>query len=114
VCTAHPLITITVAEEVTRTIRGRDRLERVELPGVEVWLLWEDGADHAVTGFHPARGLGYADFAVTPGQIYNLYLEAPIGIPIASLNVRRCVGADGETAWTGWGVLVLKQEGGDR
>lgn len=114
VCTAHPLITVTVAEEITRTVRGDKRLERVGLPGVEVWLLWEEGADHAVTGFRPNLGLGYADFEVVPEQTYNLYLEAPIGIPIASLNVRRCMNADGALAWTGWGLLVLKQEGGDR
>jgi hypothetical protein len=108
------LITVTVAEEITRTVRGDKRLERVGLPGVEVWLLWEEGADHAVTGFRPNLGLGYADFEVVPEQTYNLYLEAPIGIPIASLNVRRCMNADGALAWTGWGLLVLKQEGGDR
>ncbi len=112
-CTARPLITITVAEEITQTVRGRERLERVGLPGVQIWLLWEDGADHAVTGFRPTQGLGYADFEVMPEQTYNLYIEAPIGIPMASLNVRRCMNADGELAWTGWGLLVLKQEGGD-
>ncbi len=103
-----------MAEDITRTVGGRDRLERVERPGVRVWLLWEEGADQAVTGFRPAQGLGYADFDIAPEQTYNLYLEAPIGIPIASLDVRRCVNADGELAWTGWGLLVLKQESKNR
>jgi len=107
-CVAQPLIAITVAEEVTTTVRGRERREKVMLPGVEVWLLWSDGADHAVTGFKPERNLGYVDFAVEPESVYNIYLGIPTGLPIASLSVGRCV-EEGRVGWTGWALTVLKQ-----
>ncbi len=107
-CKTRPVITLTVVREVTQTVRGREQLEQVGVPGLEVWLLWDDGADHAITGLRPDEGLGYADFAVEPERTYNLYLASPMGVPVASLHVRPCTGTE-QGAWMGWSLLILQQ-----
>ncbi|MBN1262248.1 MAG: hypothetical protein JXB35_16335 [Anaerolineae bacterium] len=110
-CAPEPRIAVSVTQEVTVTVRGREQWEIQGLPGVEVWLLWTEGADRAVTGLRPGMGLGYADFLVEPGQTYNLYIESPTGAPVAVVNTGDC-GAGEEDAWTSW-LVILKVTGGE-
>lgn len=110
-CLPEPRIAVSITQEVTVTVQGSEQLERQGLPGVEVWLLWADGADRAVTGLRPAQGLGYADFAIEPGETYNLYLDSPTGAPIATLLVQPCTGGEGHV-WSSWLLILQSTRGG--
>lgn len=46
----------------------------IELPGVAVEVLWNNGQERQVfyTGLKPVRGQGYADFTMTPNQSYRV------------------------------------------
>jgi len=107
-CATEPSIAVSL--EVSRTIkvRGREEQEIVGLPMREIWLLWDDGADRAITGFRPDLGLGYADFVVVPGRSYNLYIDSPYGRPVLAVQVEPCPPDEG----TGWvsRYLVLRDE----
>jgi len=103
-CLPEPRIAISLTQAVTVTTRGREQLEMQAIPGIEVWLLWEEGADRAVTGLRPAAGLGYADFAVAPGA-YNFYVGAPTGVPLASLRIEPCTSSE-EASWSSWTLYV--------
>ena len=89
-------------------VRGRPVQEQVGLPMHEVWLIWDDGADRAITGLRPEKGEGYADFDVEPGRSYNLYVDTPSGQPILTVQVEPCPPDEG----TGWvsRSLVLWEE----
>ena len=59
------------------------------LPGVEVLVQWDNGADHFFTGFKPAQGLDYGDFAMDEGVSYTVNLAE--GSPEASgLRIEPC------------------------
>lgn len=59
------------------------------LPGVEVLVRWEDGADHFFTGFIPAEGPGYGDFTMSPGVSYSVALAD--GSPeVSGLRIEPC------------------------
>ena len=66
-----------------------------QLPGVEVLVTWEGGADHFFTGFKPALGAGYGDFEMEPGVSYMVQLAD--GSPeISGLRIEPCEdGSDG-------------------
>lgn len=106
-CLPEPHIAVSLTQNITITVRGREQRQVVGLPGREVWLLWPGGADRAFTGLRPAQGLGYADFVVEPQQSYNLYIETPTGAPLATLQVAPCVTAEGENGWSAW-LVILK------
>ncbi len=72
-CEPQPRIAITVTQRITVGTGRRAHQEEVGLPGLTLWLLWDGGADRAVTGFSPRGGAGYADFSVEGGRNYNLY-----------------------------------------
>jgi hypothetical protein len=80
------------------------------LPGEEVWLLWDEAADRAVTGMRPALGLGYADFEVTPGRTYKMYIGSATGAPLVTLPVGPCPLArnDRASGWTSYHLHVIR------
>lgn len=95
-CEPEPRIAVSLELSRTITVRGRERVEIVGLPNRQLWLIWETGADRAITGFRLENGLGYADFVVEPGYTYNLYIDSPSGLPILTVQVEPCVtGAEG-------------------
>ncbi len=102
-CDPQPVIAVSL--EISRTVqeRGRTRQELVGLPVREVWLIWDGGADRAITGFKLDRGLGYADFAVQPGRAYNLYVDTPSGPPLLTVQVEPCSPTEG----SGWVSRLL-------
>jgi hypothetical protein len=106
----EPSPKLAVSLEISRTVeeRGRETVELVEQPQRELWLLWEGGADRALTGFKPELGLGYADFTLEPGRAYNLYVDSPTGLPVLTVQAAPCTPQDGE----GWvsRFLILREE----
>lgn len=107
-CDLAPSIAISLEVSRTIVVRGREVQEQVGLPMREVWLIWESGADRAITGFRPDKGLGYADFDVEPGRTYNVYIDSPTGPPVLTVQVEPCAPREGE----GWvsRQLVLWEE----
>lgn len=108
-CTDRPQIAVSLALSHTITVRRREEVEWLPLPGREVWLLWEDGADRAVTGFNSEMGLGYADFIVAPGRTYKLYIDEPRGVPVSTIQVEPCTGDEGE-GWISRLLVLLARE----
>lgn len=108
-CTNSPQIAVSLMLSHTITVRRRAEIEWLPLPGREVWLLWEDGADRAVTGFNPEMGLGYADFTVAPGRVYRLYIDVPRGAPVSTIQVEPCTSSEGE-GWISRSLVLLTQE----
>ncbi|HQE93342.1 MAG TPA: hypothetical protein PLH19_02115 [Anaerolineae bacterium] len=108
-CEAQPHITVSLMLSHTITVRRREQVEMLPLPGREVWLLWEDGADRAVTGFKPEVGLERADFAVEPGHVYKLYIDTPQGVPLSTIQVEPCTTDAGE-GWVSRLLMLLEQE----
>jgi hypothetical protein len=79
------------------------------LSGVEVWLMWADGSDRAVTGLKPSRGLGYVDFDVEEGVEYSLG-TSELGAPLASgLQLELCPEEKGKTPVIGSWRVVLER-----
>jgi len=107
-CATEPSIAVSLELSRTVEVRGREEQEVVGLPVREIWLLWDDGADRAITGFRPDLGLGYADFDVIPGRSYNLYVDSPYGRPVLAVQVEPCPPDEG----AGWisRYLVLRDE----
>jgi hypothetical protein len=108
---------ITTTLDLSRTLELTSTLELVvenEKPpihnqnwGREIWLMWDDGADRAFTGFRPEYGLGYADFTVEPGRTYNLYIDNPWGVPIMVLQVEPCTAEEGG-GWISRKLVVVE------
>jgi hypothetical protein len=42
------------------------------LPNVELLIRWPEGEDRFFTGLKPEQGAGYADYALTAGQSYQV------------------------------------------
>lgn len=78
-----------------------------QVAGVEVWLLWDEGADRAVTGLKPQYGAGYADFDVERGGRYSIGV-GELGLPLLEdLQVPFCFPAEGEGPILGSWRIVL-------
>jgi hypothetical protein len=59
------------------------------LPGVEVLVNWEGGADHFFTGFKPLAGASYGDFTMAPDISYTVVLAE--GSPeVSGLRIEPC------------------------
>jgi len=108
-CDAQPHITVSLMMSHTITVRRREQVEMLPLPGREVWLLWENGADRAITGFKPEIGLGFVDFAVEAGHVYKLYIDIPQGVPISTIQVEPCSTDEGE-GWVSRLLILLEQK----
>ncbi len=78
------------------------------IPGVEVWVNWENGADRFVTGLKPELGAGYGDFDMKPGPVYNVSVGLS-ALPLASgLKAEVCPsGVPTQTAYAVW-TLVFR------
>lgn len=73
------------------------------IPGIEVWVTWENGADRFVTGLKPEKGSGYADFEMQPGVTYAVAV-AESAVPIVTgLGTEPCPSSDPtQTAFASW------------
>jgi hypothetical protein len=73
---------------------------RRQMPGVEILITWEGGAENFFTGFKPELGNGYADYIMTPDIIYTVQLR--LGSDIAAgLNTPTCQTPSGEAFFGG-------------
>jgi hypothetical protein len=69
---------------------------RRQMPGIEILITWEGGAENFFTGLKPELGNGYADYIMSPDVIYTLQLRS--GSDIASgLSIPTCQTPGGET-----------------
>jgi hypothetical protein len=106
---------ITAALNLSRTLQLTTTVDvEIEKPSVhtenwgrEVWLMWDEGADRAYTGFRPKFGLGYADFTVEPGRTYNVYIDNPWGVPLSVLQVEPCTPEEGG-GWVSRKLIVIE------
>ena len=81
------------------------------VPGVEVWLTWAQGADRAVTGLKPGRGLGYADFSADADAIYSISV-GEVGVPLISgLEMAPCPtdGGNDESLTGSWRIVLAPE-----
>ncbi len=107
-CSPQPSIAITVTEAITVGVGRHAHRVYVGIPGLTLWLLWEGGADRAVTGFSPYGGSGYADFSVEGETIYNLYVDSPTGAPLLTLSITPCSLPESKRGWTSWMIQVVR------
>ena len=69
---------------------------RRQMPGMEILITWEGGAENFFTGLKPELGNGYADYVMTPDVNYTVQLR--VGSDIASgLTTPTCQTPDGAT-----------------
>lgn len=78
----------------------------VGLPGKDVWITWENGADRFVTGLKPEIDAGYGDFDMIRDRAYNVSIDQPTAIVAAGLRAEPCPG-NGLTSWR----LIFKRTG---
>lgn len=72
------------------------------VPGQQVRVRWDGGNNLFYTGLKPARGLGYADFTMTPGTGYTVDLPGrsdPIAEPLAAVPCTTTSGAPATTSY---------------
>ena len=72
------------------------------LPGKEVWITWDGGADRFVTGLKPEIDPGYGDFDMALDQTYNVSIDKPTAIIVTGLHADVCT--DGRLSW----LLVIR------
>ena len=64
------------------------------VPGVEVWVTWDNGADRFLTGLKPEKGSGYADMDMQTDITYAVAV-AQSAVPIATgLKTEPCPSSD--------------------
>lgn len=83
------------------------------LPGARLWLVWDEGADWAVTGLMPERGTGYADFEADPDIHYSLGL-GEYGMPLLrGLEILKCPDTgEGEQRLGSWRIVIEERLSG--
>ncbi len=78
--TASPGVPFTLVSQDTLCQPAYSRLlqfmfmdaRRIQQPGIEINVTWNEGEDKFFTGFKPDLGNGYADFVMEPGTVYNI------------------------------------------
>lgn len=78
-----------------------------QISGIEVVVNWEGGENHFFTGIKSELGPGYADFTMTPGEVYSLRL-AEGGEPVSELTAAECESGDGSRYWGSWLLLFAQ------
>jgi hypothetical protein len=68
------------------------------VPGKEVWITWEGGADRFVTGLKPEIDPGYGDFDMQLDQTYNVGVDKPTSVVVRDLRAEPCE-TEGHTSW---------------
>lgn len=59
------------------------------VPGVEIIVQWDGGEDRFFTGLKPGKGLGFADFVMSPSVTYSLSLASG-GQPVTGISAAEC------------------------
>ena len=80
---------------------------RRQMPGIEILITWEGGAENFFTGLKPELGNGYADYIMSADVTYTMQLRS--GSDIASgLTIPTCQSPSGD-AFSG-GIKLTFQE----
>jgi len=109
--TATPVPEFVVAGRDNECVSGAPQirvtvqdLEGNGLPGVDVWITWDGGADRFVTGLKPEFGSGYGDFDMQPDVSYRVGAGTQSALALASnLRATPCTtpaGVAGRLSWT--------------
>jgi hypothetical protein len=78
------------------------------LDGIDVWLIWDDGADRAVTGLKPALGAGTVDFLAEPDVTYGIAVGELGHLLITQLRLKECPEQDDSPSSLGSWYIVLR------
>ena len=81
--------------------------EGAGLPGNEIWVTWAGGADRFITGLKPEIGLGYADFDMTPGEIYAVSVGAPTAPAVGNLSAEPCLPGESDSPLASWRLIIV-------
>jgi len=77
------------------------------LPGQEITITWDAGDDFFFTGLKPEIGLGYADFLMEPGVVYQVHMAAG-GQSVPDITPAECETESGSRYWGSW-LLVFSR-----
>jgi hypothetical protein len=77
------------------------------LSNEEIIVTWEDGEDYFYTGLKPEIGVGYADFLMTPGVVYQVRMSGG-GQTVQDLSAAECETENGQRYWGSW-LLVFSR-----
>lgn len=77
------------------------------LPGQEIISNWDGGEDHFFTGLKPELGLGYADYSMTPGVVYQVRMAGG-GQTVPDITAAECETQGGSRYWGSW-LLVFSR-----
>ena len=64
------------------------------MPGIEVWVTWDSGADRFVTGLKPEKGSGYGDLDIQPGITYAVAVAQSAVPVVTELKTEPCPSSD--------------------
>ncbi len=77
------------------------------LSGQEIITTWEGGEDYYFTGLKPELGLGYADFLMTPGVVYQVRMAGG-GQTVPDITPAECETQSGRRYWGSW-LLIFSR-----
>jgi hypothetical protein len=77
------------------------------LPDQEITISWDGGDDFFFTGLKPDIGLGYADFLMEPGIVYEVRMAAG-GQSVPDITPAECETESGSRYWGTW-LLVFSR-----
>jgi hypothetical protein len=77
------------------------------IPGSEIWVTWTGGADRFLTGLKPELGLGYADFAMTPGIVYAVAVGEPAPPIVGGLSAETCRRGQDSSSLASWRLVIV-------
>ncbi len=82
-------------------------LEGNGLPGVDVWITWDGGADRFVTGMKPEIGAGFGDFDMQPGVSYRVGAGSQVALALVrNLRADACTTDAGQAGRLSWSVTL--------
>jgi hypothetical protein len=82
-------------------------LEGNGLPGIDVWITWDGGADRFVTGLKPESGPGFGDFDMQPGASYRVGAGTQSALALVSnLRADRCTTESGVSGRLSWDIVL--------
>jgi hypothetical protein len=78
-----------------------------QLAALQIRVTWETGQQELFTGLKPEKGLGYADFIMSPGTVYSIQLPSA-SLVVTGISSPECISDDGST-YPGGLVLIFQQ-----
>lgn len=97
-----------VCESGTPQIRvSVQDVEGQGLPGIDVWITWDGGADRFVTGLKPEFGVGFGDFDMQPDVSYRVGAGTQSALALVSnLRADACATNTGEAGRLSWNIVL--------